>query len=101
MFLSLFDHVVKLRCRCGGFRSLRSVTVIDHCLPSAWNGSWDGALDNPSAFAIRKARGCPMRQRCWRRQSEAAAFWRRVVPEVPEVPGGGSRYARVRKVMRD
>jgi hypothetical protein len=47
--LSLFGHVVKLRCRCGGFRSLRPVTVIDRCLPSAWNGSWNGALDNPSA----------------------------------------------------
>jgi hypothetical protein len=31
--LSLLGHIVKLRCRCGGFRSLRPVTVIDHCLP--------------------------------------------------------------------
>jgi hypothetical protein len=33
-----------------GFRSLRSVTVTNHCLPSAWNGD----VDNPSATsAIR------------------------------------------------
>jgi hypothetical protein len=56
--LTLFDHVVKLRCRCGEFRSLRPVTVMDHCLPSAWNGSWNGALDNPRAASAVGAMTC-------------------------------------------
>jgi hypothetical protein len=29
--------------------------VIDHCLPSAWNGSWNGALDNSSATSAVSA----------------------------------------------
>jgi hypothetical protein len=37
------------------FRSLRSVTVMGHCLPFAWNGSWNGALDNPSAASAVSA----------------------------------------------
>jgi hypothetical protein len=40
------------------FRSLRSVTVVDHCLPSAWNGLWNGALDNPSAASAVSAMTC-------------------------------------------
>jgi len=38
-------YVVKLRCRCDGFRPLRSVTVMGSPLPSAWTGSWTGARD--------------------------------------------------------
>jgi hypothetical protein len=56
--LSCSTHVVKLRCRCGGFRSLHSVTVTDHCLPSAWNVSWNGALDNPRAASAVSAMMC-------------------------------------------
>ena len=37
------------------FGSLRSVTVMDHCLPPAWNVSWNGALDQlPMHPAIRQ-----------------------------------------------
>jgi hypothetical protein len=57
----LFDHVVKLWCRCGGFWSLRSVTVMDHRLQSAWNGSWNGALDNPSAASAVSAKARTIR----------------------------------------
>jgi hypothetical protein len=49
------DHVVKLRNRCGGFRSLRSVTSTERCLPSPWNGSWKDAPDNPSAASAVNA----------------------------------------------
>jgi len=44
----LSDHG-KLRRRCGGVCPLRSVTAMDLVLPSAWNGSWDDAPNNPSA----------------------------------------------------
>ena len=37
-----------LRC-CRWFRSLRSVTVMGHYLPSAWNVSRNDAPNNPSA----------------------------------------------------
>jgi hypothetical protein len=50
--------VVKLRRRCDGFRSLRSVTVMGGPLPSAWTGSWTGALDNPSAVSAVNAMAC-------------------------------------------
>ena len=33
----------------GGFWSLRSVIAMGRCAPFAWNGSWNGALDYPSA----------------------------------------------------
>jgi hypothetical protein len=56
----LFDHV-KLRRRYSGFRSLRSVTVMDGCLPSAWNGSWNDALDNPSVASAVSAIFCVIR----------------------------------------
>ncbi len=49
------------------------------------------------ASAVRRRQVARCVDECWRRQSEAAAFWGRVVPEVP---GGESRYARVRKVIR-
>ena len=41
-------------------RSLRSVTVMDHCLVSAWNGSWNGALDDPSAASAVSGMTCAM-----------------------------------------
>jgi integrase len=50
--------VIKLRCRCDGFRSLRSVTIISSPLPSAWTGSWTGALDNSSAVSAVNATTC-------------------------------------------
>jgi hypothetical protein len=31
---------------------------MDHCLPSAWNGSWNGAPDNPSAATAVSAMTC-------------------------------------------
>jgi hypothetical protein len=30
----------------------------DHCLSSAWNGSWNGALDSPSAVSVVRAITC-------------------------------------------
>ena len=56
-------------------------------------------LCRPLAAPLRSGRRQVARcvNECWQRQSEAAAFWGRVVPEVP---GGESRYARERKVIR-
>ena len=34
---------------CSGFCPLPLVRITNHYLPSAWNVSWNGALDNPSA----------------------------------------------------
>ena len=34
------------------------VAVMDYCLPSAWNGSWNGALDNPGAASAVNAMTC-------------------------------------------
>jgi hypothetical protein len=50
----LSDHV-KLRSPCSGFCLLRSVTAIDFSPPSAWNGSWDDARNNPSAASAVSA----------------------------------------------
>jgi len=36
----------------------RSVTVMGHCLPSAWNGSWNAVPDNPSATSAVIAMTC-------------------------------------------
>jgi hypothetical protein len=44
----LSDHG-KLRRPCGGFCPLRSAAAVDFFPPSAWNGSWDDARNNPSA----------------------------------------------------
>ena len=44
--------------RCGGFCSLRSVTAMAHFPPSAWNGSWNDAPDNPSAAGAVSAMTC-------------------------------------------
>jgi len=41
--------------RRGWFRSLRSVTVRSHYLPSAWNVSWNDAPDIPSATSAINA----------------------------------------------
>jgi len=49
---------VKLWRRCGSFRSLRSVMAMGRCLPRAWNGSWNGAPDNPSAAGAVSAMTC-------------------------------------------
>jgi hypothetical protein len=38
--------------------SLRSVTVMGRCLPSTWNGLWNGAPDNPSAASAVSAMTC-------------------------------------------
>ncbi len=54
-----------------------------------------GFLAAPLRSGRRQVARCV--NECWRRQSETAAFWGRVVPEVL---GGESRYARVRKVIR-
>jgi len=53
----LSDHG-KLRRRYGGVCPLRSVTAMDFCPPSAWNGSWDGAPNNPSAVGAISAMDC-------------------------------------------
>jgi hypothetical protein len=37
---------------------LRSVTAMDFCPPSAWNGSWDDAQNNPSAAGAVSAIAC-------------------------------------------
>jgi hypothetical protein len=37
---------------------------MDHCLPSAWNGSWNGALDNPSAARAVSAMTCAIGAAC-------------------------------------
>lgn len=39
-------------------RSLRLVTVTERCPPPAWNGSWNGAPDNPSAVGAVSAITC-------------------------------------------
>jgi len=51
----LVGHVVKPGHRCGSSRLLRLVTVIERCLPTAWDGSWNGAPDNPSATSAINA----------------------------------------------
>jgi len=56
----LLDHG-KLRRRCGGFCPPRSVTAIDSCPPSAWNGSWDDSPNNPSAASAVRAMTCAIR----------------------------------------
>jgi hypothetical protein len=56
--LVLFGRVVEQRCRCSCFRPLHRVTVMDRCLPSAWNVSWNGALDDPSAASAFSAMTC-------------------------------------------
>jgi hypothetical protein len=37
------------------FGPLRLVTIIERCLPPAWNGSWNGAADNVSVAAAISA----------------------------------------------
>jgi hypothetical protein len=51
----LSGQAVKSRCRGGGFWSPRSVTAMDRCPPSAWNGSWNDAPDNLSAVGAVSA----------------------------------------------
>src|SRR6478672_8363287 len=43
---------------CGAFCPLRSVMALDLSPPSAWNGSWDDAEDNPSAAGALSAIAC-------------------------------------------
>ena len=80
----LSDYVVfKAWRRCGRFWSPRSVTAIGRYPPSAWNGSWNDAPDNPSvasassemtrAIRAASALGARSRTSC-KRQSNVSRF---------------------------